>query len=46
MFAFFSMFLGWMPLPLYLISCGVIAIFALVSILRLVALILDVIPFL
>lgn len=37
---------AWMPTPLYAICCGVVAIFLLVSILRIVKLILDVIPFL
>lgn len=46
MFSFFTLLLGWMPPILYIISIGVIAIFAIVSILRLIALILDVIPFL
>lgn len=46
MFSFFSMLLGWMPPVLYLISCGVISIFAIVALLRLIALILDIIPFL
>jgi hypothetical protein len=46
MFNLFRLLLGWLPLPLYLIAGGVIVIFAVVSILRLIALILDVIPFL
>lgn len=46
MFTFFQLLLGWLPPVLYIIAVGVIAIFAVVTILRLVALILDVIPFL
>ena len=46
MFSFFQLLLGWLPPVLYVISLVVIAIFAIVTILRLVALILDVIPFL
>ena len=46
MFSFFQLLLVWLPPVLYVISLGVIAIFAIVTILRLVALILDVIPFL
>ena len=44
--AIFSLLLGWLPGPLYIISLGVIAIFGIIVILRIVALILDVIPFL
>ena len=44
--AIFSSLLGWLRGPLYIISLGVIAIFGIIVILRIVALILDVIPFL
>ena len=37
---------SWMPMPLFLVCSGVVAIFLFVSILRIVKLILDVIPFL
>lgn len=46
MFAFFELLLGWLPPVLYIIALGVLAIFTLVTILRLIALILDIIPFL
>ena len=42
----FSLLLGWLPGPLYVVVLGVIAIFGIMVILRIVALILDVIPFL
>jgi len=42
----FSLLLGWLPGPLYVVALGVIAIFGIMVILRIVALILDVIPFL
>ena len=44
--AIFSSLLGWLSGLLYIISLGVIAIFGIIVILRIVALILDVIPFL
>ncbi len=46
MIAFFMALLGWMPPLLQAICFGVFAIFFIVSILRVIALILDVIPFL
>ena len=42
----FSLLLSWLPGPLYVVALGVIAIFGIMVILRIVALILDVIPFL
>ena len=42
----FTLLLGWLPGPLYIIALGVIAIFGIIVVLRIVALILDVIPFL
>lgn len=46
MITFFVAMLTWMPPVLYAISVGVIVIFVVVVILRLIAFILDVIPFL
>ncbi len=42
----FTLLLGWLPGSLYIIALGVIVIFSIMVVLRLVALILDVIPFL
>ncbi len=44
--AFIATLCGWMPAPLLALVLGVCAIFVIVTILRLVAFILDVIPFL
>ncbi len=41
-----SLLLAWLPPRSLVIALGVIAIFVIVTILRIVALILDVIPFL
>lgn len=46
MIAFFVAMLGWMPPLLFAISAGVIVIFVIVVVLRLIAFILDLIPFL
>ena len=46
MISFFLALLSWMPPTLYLISVGVLTIFTLVVILRVIAFILDLIPFL
>lgn len=46
MVSFFLSPLSWMPPTLYVISVGVLAIFTIVVILRLIAFILDLIPFL
>lgn len=43
---FISMLCGWLPLPLLVIVAGVCAIFVISVILRLIAFILDLIPFL
>lgn len=43
---FYVALLGWLPLPLQIICVGVIAIFFIVTILHLIAFILDIIPFL
>lgn len=43
---FMQALLGWLPPPFFALASGVIAIFTVVVLLRLVALILDVIPFL
>lgn len=45
MVQFFMLFLTWLPLPLQVIAHGVFFIFFLVVALRVIALILDVIPF-
>lgn len=37
---------AWLPTPLYVVCCGLVLIFLLVTILRLIRLILDIIPFL
>ncbi len=42
---FFALF-GWMPLPLIIVCCGAVMLFFLVAVLRLIAFILDLIPFL
>ena len=41
----FSPLLVWMPLPLVALCAGAMAIFFIVTILRIVALVLDFIPF-
>lgn len=46
MISFFVALLSWMPPVLFAVSAGVIAIFAIVVILRLISFILDLIPFL
>ena len=46
MISFFVALLGWMPPVLFAISSGVIAIFTIVVILRLISFILNLIPFL
>lgn len=46
MVSFFLALLSWMPPTLYVISVGVLSIFTIVVILRLIAFILDLIPFL
>lgn len=46
MVSFFLSLLGWMPPLLQTISIGVFAIFVFVTLLRVIALILDIIPFL
>lgn len=46
MISFFAAFLGWLPSPLFEIAVGVVAIFVIVAILRLISFILDLIPFL
>lgn len=38
--------LGWLPVSLQLLAAGVIAIFSIVVLLRIVSMVLDVIPFL
>ncbi|MBO5341033.1 MAG: hypothetical protein J6A62_08560 [Oscillospiraceae bacterium] len=43
---FFKVLVGWLPFPLYIICSGVITLFFLVAALRLIAFILDLIPFL
>lgn len=43
---FFMLFLTWLPLPLQLLARGVFAIFFVLVILRIIALIWDVIPLL
>jgi len=42
----FSLLIVWLPAPLLPIAWGVITIFGIMVVLRIVALILDVIPFL
>lgn len=37
--------LGWLPLPLYLIAAGVTVLFIVIVVLRILALIMDIIPF-
>lgn len=37
---------GWLPAPFALIASGVIVIFTVVSLLRIVSLVLDALPFL
>lgn len=46
MLAFVKVLLGWLPLPLYLLAAGVIVIFTVVTLLRIIGLILDALPFL
>lgn len=46
MIAFFSACLNWLPPPLFALALGVVTIFAIVVLLRVVAFILDLIPFL
>jgi hypothetical protein len=44
--SFFTALFGWLPPALQIIAIGVVAIFFVLTILRLIAFILDVIPFL
>lgn len=46
MLQFVSSLLNWLPLPLALLAGGVIVIFTVVSLLRIVGLVLDALPFL
>lgn len=43
---FVNVLLGWLPLPLQALAAGVIVIFTLVTLLRIVSLVLDALPFL
>lgn len=46
MLQFVTALLGWLPLPLFLLAAGVVAIFSVVVLLRIISLILDALPFL
>lgn len=46
MLQFVTALLGWLPLPLYLLAGGVVSIFVVVVLLRIISLILDALPFL
>lgn len=46
MFAFIDALFGWMPPILAIICSGAVFLFFLVAVLRLIAFILDIIPFL
>ncbi len=46
MISLFGALFGWLPAPLLIIASGVFVVFLILVILRIVALILDVIPFL
>lgn len=43
---FYVALLGWLPWPLQVVCIGVVAIFMIVTLLHLIAFILDIIPFL
>lgn len=43
---FVNVLLGWLPLPFQLVASGVIVIFTVVVLLRIVGLVLDALPFL
>ncbi len=43
---FVNALLGWLPLPFQLVVSGVVVIFTIVILLRIVSLILDALPFL
>lgn len=43
---YINMLFGWMPLPLSLLCSGVVFIFSLIGIIRVVTLIKNMIPFL